>query len=508
MQKTLFLAAFRLKLASPALMLLTALILTHALWGCGAASPDSKATGSLPVEPAADLYNIPQNPFYFARQNGEEAATLPLLSAQQQEETAARAIERFFSPWGLSYASSKLSDAMWGYYALKPERGFMENMRPYSQERWNELASKADVQNYPNRVLPAITVAHSDLRLMPTASPYFFEPSRPGQGYPFDYYQNSSLPLGTPVLITHISTDGAWALIESPSAGGWVDMNRLALVNNEFIIGWKSRPMGTILRENSPLRERRNTNTAANSQPQNNTSGNKLSTRLPLENSLPPVPVFVSIGTVLPLERFPKSSDSLDETTTTLYYPVKGEDGYAKLKKGTLAKEAVAAWPLPLTKENMASLMAQMMSQPYGWGGYGGNRDCSSTLRDLFLAFGAWLPRNSQAQAKLGNGLDLSKMSAQEKEDTVLQQGKAFLSLVGLPGHIMLYIGEYEGRPIVFHNMWGLRTKERGSDIEGRAIVGKAVITTLTPGRERRDISRPNSLLDTVNRLSFPLERK
>ena len=54
-----------------------------------------------------------------------------------------------------------------------------------------------------------------------------------------------------------------------------------------------------------------------------------------------------------------------------------------------------------------------------------------------------------------------------------------------MPGHIMLYIGQRRGHPLVFHNMWGVRTRNSGRP--GRHIVGKAVITTLAPGMELPD---------------------
>lgn len=485
-----------------ALLPLVALFLL--LSACTEAGPTANLSAS-DAELAADLAEIPQDPFYFARLLGPNDASAPLLRQGQDEEAAARAIEMFFSPWGLSKASSKLYDALWGYYWLKPERGFMENLRPYSRERWQELSENADILNYPSRALAAISLERIDLRLMPTQSPYFFEPARAGQGYPFDYYQNSSLPMGTPLLITHLSKDGAWALIESPSAGGWVERDKLALVDAEFIIAWKSLPMGTITRENVPLTPL----AKASAQPKAQAlSDDDFLSEPSAAVGLPLAPHFVSIGTVLALEPFPKGFGKLGDGMTALYYPVMNEKGYARLQKAVLPKDVVSAWPLPLSKENMASLMAQMMGQPYGWGGYGGNRDCSSTLRDLYLAFGAWLPRNSRAQAGLGEGMDLSKLSAAQKEDAILREGQPFLSLVGMPGHIALYLGEYEGRAIIFHNMWGLRTKQAGSSAQGRAIIGKAVITSLTLGRERGDIAKPNSLLDGVNRLSFPLSSK
>ena len=50
----------------------------------------------------------------------------------------------------------------------------------------------------------------------------------------------------------------------------------------------------------------------------------------------------------------------------------------------------------------------------------------------------------------------------------------------------MLYIGHKDGRVLIFHNMWGVRTRDELGR-EGRKIVGQAVITTLRPGQEVPD---------------------
>jgi cell wall-associated NlpC family hydrolase len=147
-----------------------------------------------------------------------------------------------------------------------------------------------------------------------------------------------------------------------------------------------------------------------------------------------------------------------------------------------------------------------MIGQPYGWGGYGGNRDCSALLRDLFLPFGLWLPRNSAAQAKYGRVTSLAGLTPEAKEQTLLRQGQAFLSLVSMPGHIALYLGNYKGRALIFHSLWGLRMTSRpaifGAQRSGRALVGKAVVTTTTPGAEKENIATPHSLLDLMTSMN------
>lgn len=151
-------------------------------------------------------------------------------------------------------------------------------------------------------------------------------------------------------------------------------------------------------------------------------------------------------------------------------------------------------WPIPATPRNIARL-AKAMSGPYGWGGRGGDRDCSLLMRDLFAAFGTWLPRNSNFQAQHFPGIDLSGLTPAQKLEAIERHGRPFASMIHLPGHIMLYIGNGK----VYHNIWGLRYRDRFWRIR-RLVIGRAVVTTLTPGKDIPGIT--STLLDRVDRLA------
>jgi hypothetical protein len=74
------------------------------------------------------------------------------------------------------------------------------------------------------------------------------------------------------------------------------------------------------------------------------------------------------------------------------------------------------------------------------------------------------------------------KASPSGKESIIKDEGVPFATLLWLRGHITLYIGEYKGEPVMFHNVWGVRTDDGNG--EGRHIIGRAVVTSLQPGAE------------------------
>lgn len=158
--------------------------------------------------------------------------------------------------------------------------------------------------------------------------------------------------------------------------------------------------------------------------------------------------------------------------------------------------------PLAATPRRIAQVADRMMGQTYGWGGIDDKRDCSSMVRDLFTPFGIFLPRNSSAQAKAGPTMSLEGLTPAQKEEALLSRGIPFLTLVWMRGHIMLYVGEFQGRPAVYHNIWGLRTLEPDGR-EGRLVLGRAVITTLRAGEEVPEVKPERLLVNRVLALTF-----
>ena len=92
--------------------------------------------------------------------------------------------------------------------------------------------------------------------------------------------------------------------------------------------------------------------------------------------------------------------------------------------------------------------------------------------------------------------IDLSHLSKTEKTNVLLQKGIPFFTIIHLPGHILLYLGKTHDDIFVFHDMWGLRTKNLFSQ-EGRKIVGKTVITPITFGKQYYDVKK--TFLDSAD---------
>lgn len=389
-----------------------------------------------------------------------------LLPAEQQVTLHHQAMQRFFAPWKINQTSLTADQAFWGVKSLGSKKGYAENLQPYPEKRWGRLVALQNMEAFPSMAQKAIITRNTAMRVLPSMRPFFLDPTKAGEGFPFDYFQASALWLGTPVLICHMTTDQAWYFVETAMASGWVRVEDVAWAGENFCAAYGSQAMAAIILDDTPL----------------------LSTTHFLGQT--------HIGAIFPLA---KQMNNL----LHLKIPMRTIHGQAEIAEAQLNFLQAVPMPMPLTSQNVAMVADSMSGQLYGWGGMFENRDCSSTMRDLFLPFGIWLPRNSAHQAqKGGQFIPLKGLSPAAKIKTIKAQAMPLASLLWLPGHIGLYLGTNgQGQPLMLHNMWGMRTT-RPDGSEGRAVAGRLVISTLMPGEERLDI-QTHSFLSRIQGLTL-----
>ncbi|MCH5276328.1 MAG: SH3 domain-containing protein [Desulfovibrionaceae bacterium] len=423
-------------------LVLTAALLTG---GCGPKLPAPTVSGEYRPALVRDMELFPQNLDWFAERAGNDVL---LRSEAHAAEDAARFHTLLYAAWDITRPGRGNADFFRAELARSgSRRGYAENFQPWDESRWRTMATNADWPRFPSVRMAAITVRATSLRLAPTALPRFERPDAPGQGYPFDLFQQTGLPPGFPLMLLHRSRDGAWYYAENSLACGWVAADDVALVDQAFQRIWRVLPLAAFIRDGVSLWDQ---------------SGTWLAR--------------ANLGTVLPLSRD-------DGSGLHVLVPVRDPEGRALIATARVNREQAAAMPLPLTPRRMAAVGATLMGQAYGWGGLNGDRDCSATLRDLFTPFGLWLPRNSASQAKSGRFVDLTADAPDVRERHILAEGRPFLTLLWMPGHIGLYLGECQGQAAFFHNLWGVRTRDANGR-EGRHVLGRAVITSTRPGRE------------------------
>lgn len=406
---------------------------------------------SVPPDELRDVRMLPQD---LAAYIVPGTAARMLVPADRQKQLADNYRRRYLAPWQATWRGRSVDDLFGIRTWLLSKSLFGNNCRPIPmrlRQQWLALCAE---EEYPNADYSAITLRAANLRGLPTRQSAFYDPNLPGEGYPFDYLQYSSIPGSTPVHVRQRSLDGGWLLVETEAMFGWLPATDVAPVDEELIQQYTTTAWSVAIEDDVPLTDEH--------------------------------------GEVLAVAGL--GSLWAQGEPGKVWVAVRGANGHALLQQATVLAGAVRPFPLPLTPQCMAELGNRLLGNPYDWGGQFGGRDCSSTLRDLFACFGIYLPRNSAEQAQVGKRLDLKQFSAKERERLIMSQAEPWLSLACMPGHVMLYVGIFKGKPVFLHTLWGIKTKKRHAKV-ARHLVGKTVLTGLRPGDERNDLLRPDGLL-------------
>ncbi len=389
------------------------------------------------------------------------------------KQVMASFLRYYFAPWDQPTASFSAEELKTKQtkniqkYLQKPGRWL--NGRAISQEVIKAIGDNMNLAAFPNCKQKAIVVRKTHLRTIATSTRSFTD--GPGQGYPFDRWQESLIHVNEPLYVLHTSQDQVWNFVITNShICGWVLRADLAYATPEFIAQWRAADQYvTPLRDHTPV----TANTAA-----------------PL----------AAVGQVIPLA--PKQGDTSSSHQILSVYA--DQKGLAAIQQNTIHTEAVTTMPLPATPNNMAQLANQLMGQPYGWGGVEGYRDCSALVKDLCLPFGIWMPRDSGPQSKASTTISLENLKPGPKAKQIIKQGTPFFSLLWMPGHIVLYIGHQKKVPYVYNNIWGLKTQSTSGQ-EGRAIFGRTIVMPADLGQQYSNV--PQTLLDKATKLIQLTER-
>jgi hypothetical protein len=357
-------------------------------------------------------------------------------------------IKNYYFVWDLEKLSYTKKESSWGNIYAKKEV-YLENHIKASKQWFNKQIENSNFEEFNKVSQKAILTRNSDFRVFPTANKMFYDPKKAGEGYPFDYNQNSRVKINTPVLVSHYSKDKAWAFVQSHFVLGWVRVDKLLFVTNDQEEQFRRDNLYVIIKE-----------------------GFEVFSKTNLED--------LKVGTF-----FPKKDGKYLLATTQGIEKIDIND--YKIKK----------LPLEFNSKNIETLAKEFIGELYGWGGSNNHRDCSSFTQDFFSPFAIYLKRNSKSQTELHKYIDLSKMSNNSKKQYIIKNGIPFLTLVYLRGHIMLYVGSKDNEALVMHNVWGVRTKDIWGK-SGRNIIGKTVITTLEPGIELFNADKTKTILQKV----------
>ena len=374
--------------------------------------------------------------------------------------TTQQFVEHYFRIWNIDKPSVSVEDASWAYTTYDLNNSFDYTYKRMPQSFFDTINKNSNFDAYGRLSFYGVTVTTTSLRSMPTDKPLFLDPQKAGEGYPFDYMQNSLIAANKPLLISHYSKDKKWVFVESSFGFGWLHASDVVAIPKQYTQQWQDAKQVFITKEGVGLYDE---------------DGNYLFTS--------------RVGMVLPLIQEDKESFTVLGVTKDAHQ----KPFYHRIK---IAKDIASLGVLEFSDLNVAKVLTEVQKTQYGWGGLYEQRDCSSTLRDFFTPFGVWLPRNSSMQAKVGDVTQLAQFSDEKKLREIKDNAVPFRTLLYKKGHIGLYVGIFEDKVIMFQNVWGVKTKDGNK--EGRFVVAKPVFSTLELGSELPNFDANASMLSKL----------
>ena len=320
--------------------------------------------------------------------------------------------------------------------------GFDKNLHPRG---WKEqLIEEANLDNIPEEVVaqPALTTDRALIRAFPSND----TAARSRDTIDVDLFQLTALPAACPVQVWHYSRSGDWAYVQSEIYSGWMEKKYLALAENrEEVIEYIENDDFLVVKE-------------SHLQTEPNPFYPEVSN------------IQLQMGDTLPLmdsEKLPSEipAGSTNGQSPAGCYPVKvpvaDKDGRLNFAPALIPGSArVQRGYVKLNRRNLIKAAFACLGERYGWGGLFNRRDCSRLIFDIYRLAGLVIPRDAgDPQEEGAAGRKIYFEGSREERLRQLQKLAPGDPLY-LPGHVMVYLGEFQGKHYVIHAGAGYGRKE------------------------------------------------
>lgn len=316
-----------------------------------------------------------------------------------------------------SLSSSKVA-SMIESMSVPDQTRYDRNNNAISQSKVDEILDNRNLSVLYNieSISPqlGIIVQRTALRSLPTDMPFF---SDPGTQY-YDRIQETEVIVGSGVWILHESKNGEYYFVQTFNYSGWVASRHIAIADS--VDEW---------------------NAFANPE--------KFATVKATLYTTKDSYTKLDMGVKLPL-----AGISRDGYKVKL--PGRNPDGMLYYDYIVLGGDIACEGYMPFTMNNFYKQAFKYEGFMYGWGGSYDSVDCSGFVSAVMRVFGFELPRNVSQQRDVVGEVISVKDTGKDNIDSVLDSID-LPAAVYKPGHVMLYLGKYDGSHYVIHSPTGGR---------------------------------------------------
>ncbi len=280
-----------------------------------------------------------------------------------------------------------------------------------------------------------ITVRTTRLRNVPSFSPMQVGVWQNGKTR-WDLFNICVLKISQPVTVLHTSLTGEYVFIYCDEGCGWVRSEDIAFGTKEAIAKFAEPEHFVVCTGDRVMFYSDASCTYAS-------GWFGMGDRLPLSESNMPnaikIPVRMTNGRLI---------------TETAWL-----DGDADVNEG---------W-LPYTRRNIVLTAFNLLDNPYDWTGGWYGRNHETTYRDIFACFGFKLPFHGALFTHYGSTekVALPEMG-KEKQYRMMLESEPFITLQSCGHHAQLFLGEYNGEPIVLDQHGYGYEDEEGNELQVR----------------------------------------
>lgn len=326
----------------------------------------------------------------------------------------------FFKDFSKKYGTSWVKKSiLTSFNNIKRSTKYLSDDSPVERNFFTDIRKTMDTKSLNQKSVNtrfALTVNYTNQKIVPTDISLLKKKHQ----IHFDRNQNSGLDIATPIAILHSSKDGMWHYGISPLSSGWVKSSDIAFGSKKEIQGYMESQKFIVT----------------------TSAKNALLVRGEYHD-------YLRMGVRLPLVM------GVDDMLM-VKIPTRDDEGELLIVNATIKASDTHKGYLDYTPRNILQQAFKFINAPYGWGGMYGEQDCSKFLQEVYATVGVELPRNSASQAKMGKSqIKLNRLNDTQKISKLRDSSDIGATILHLPGHIVLYLGEYKGVPYIIHTAWG-----------------------------------------------------
>ncbi len=349
--------------------------------------------------------------------------------------------------WTARFRDLDLDEDWMGNFKYQPElslRDYLEKIDILLEDFFTENCAPVALKEFISQINLwenfeyGLMVEAGDLKILPQMTPLFSNKGEPG----LDRNQLSGLDPGDLLTLFGVSSDGSWLGAISEAGVGWVERKLVGIGPRKVIENYLNEPNRLTTIDPSPKILSNNRTIAA------------------------------SMGCSFPLN---------DHLRHTAIIPAMDSKGELSFKSGVIIGGTVRDH-LPKSAHHLIRQVFKYLGHRYAWGdrdAEGNGRDCSRLIRDGLRSLGFKPPRNSQEQLAAGkNRICMAEMNYSQRLAELKKVSPG--SLLFTSGHVMLFLGKYQGEVYAVH---ALNNYRRIADNKEEPVkVKEVVVSGLTLG--------------------------